>query len=562
MELHGVGVGRGVVVGTVRRMPDPLPEPADVPFLGDPVLEFAAVVAAQRHVAQELLGRGARAGAQAQAILDAVAMMAEDPSLIAQVRQRIEAGATGERAVFEAFAGFQTTLEGLGGRFAERAVDLADVAGRVIAQLRGVGAPGVPVSEHPFILVAPDLAPADAALLDPALVLGLITRDGGPTSHTAVLARAKSLPTIVAVAEALEIQEGTEVLLDAAAGVVRTDPSTAERAAAGTPPPAAHSDTAGRTGARAGSLADGTAVPLLGILGSAADAADALDRGAEGIGLFRTEFLYLDAASAPSIADQQARYLQLLRHFPGKTVIVRCFDSGADKPLKFLPVPRGENPALGMRGLRALRAHEPVLRDQLTALARAGAQADADLWVMAPIVTDPEQAAYFVRLGHDSGLSTVGVMAEVPSLAILADQVAEVADFISVGTNDLTQYTLAADRQLGAMSGLQDPWHPAVLRLIQRIGAAGAAAGKHISVCGEAAADPQLAVVLVGLGATTLSMAPNALGAVRDQLAQVTLEKARELAATALQARSAAEARGSIRHFFAPGSTAPEQNPA
>jgi phosphoenolpyruvate-protein phosphotransferase (PTS system enzyme I) len=543
MELHGVGVGRGVVVGTVRRMPDPLPEPADLPFRGDPVREFESVLAAQSLVAQELLARGARAGAQARAILDAVAMMAEDPSLIAQVRQRIDAGKTGERAVFEAFAGFQTTLGELGGRFAERAIDLADVARRVIAQLRGVPAPGVPVAEHPFILVAADLAPADAVLLDPALVLGLITRDGGPTSHTAVLARAKSLPAIVAMPGALSLEEGTVVLLDAAAGVVRTNPSSAERAAAGrlatSGGPHRHAGSAGL----AGTLADGTAVPLFGILGSPAEADEALALGAEGIGLFRTEFLYLDAASAPSVADQQARYGELLRHFPGKTVIVRCFDSGADKPLKFLPVPRGENPALGMRGLRALRAHEPVLRDQLTALARAGAQAEADLWVMAPIVTDPEQAAYFVRLGHDSGLATVGVMAEVPSLAILADQVAEVSDFISVGTNDLTQYTLAADRQLGAMSQLQDPWHPAVLRLIERIGAAGAATGKHISVCGEAAADPRLAVVLVGLGATTLSMAPNALGAVRAELAKFTLAQAQDAAGRALAASSAARAR-------------------
>ena len=306
--------------------------------------------------------------------------------------------------------------------------------------------------------------------------------------------------------------------------------------------------------APAGVLADGTRVPLFGILGSAAEAEEALALGAEGIGLFRTEFLYLDAATAPSIADQQAKYADLLRRFPGKTVIVRCFDSGTDKPLRFLPVPRGENPALGVRGLRALRAHEPVLRDQLTALAAAGSETDADLWVMAPIVTDPEQADYFVRLGHESGLTKVGVMAEVPSLAILADQVVEVSDFISVGTNDLTQYALAADRQLGAMSHLQDPWHPAVLRLIKLIGDAGAATRKHVSVCGEAAADPRLAVVLVGLGATTLSMAPNALASVREQLAQVTLAQARHLAATVVLARSADEARRSFQNFFSPGS--------
>jgi phosphoenolpyruvate-protein phosphotransferase (PTS system enzyme I) len=558
MDLHGVGVGRGVVSGVVRRMPEALSEPPDIHFVGDPAREFEAVVAAQAAVAKELVARGVGAGAQAQAILDAVAMMAEDPSLVAEVRQRIAIGKTGERAVFDAYAGFQARLEKLGGRFAERAVDLADVSRRVIAQLRGVPAPGIPVAAEPFILVARDLAPADAVLLDPTRVIGLIMSDSGPTSHTAVLARAKSLPTVVAVADALTLEDGAVVLLDAASGLVRVDPSAAEVAAARSrnaarPLPA-------QDQAWAGVLADGTRVPLFGILGSAAEAAQALALGAEGIGLFRTEFLYLDAAWAPSIADQQAKYTDLLRHFPGKTVIVRCFDSGADKPLRFLPVPSGENPALGVRGLRALRAHERVLRDQLTALAAAGADSDADLWVMAPIVTDPEQAEFFVRLGHESGLARVGVMAEVPSLAILADQVAEVSDFISVGTNDLTQYTLAADRQLGAMSHLQDPWHPAVLRLIQRIGDAGAATGKHVSVCGEAAADPRLAVVLVGLGATTLSMAPNALAAVREQLAEVTLAQAKDLAASAVLARSADDARRSFHNFFAPGSFAGEQN--
>ena len=494
MNLHGVGVGRGVVSGVVRRMPEALAEPPDTPFRGDTALECAAVAAAQAVVARELVARGARAGRQAKAILDAVAMMAEDPSLAADVRRRIAAGKTGERAVFEAFAGFQARLDELGGRFAERAVDLADVARRVIAQLRGVPAPGIPTADEPFILVAHDLAPADAVLLDPTRVIGLIMRDSGPTSHTAVLARAKSLPTVVAVADALTLQTGTVVLVDAAAGLVRVNPSDTEIAAARSRSTGARTSNSSPQRARAGILADGTPVPLFGILGSTAEAEEALALGAEGIGLFRTEFLYLDAASAPSVADQRAKYTELLRHFPGKPVIVRCFDSGADKPLRFLPVPRGENPALGMRGLRALRAHEPVLRDQLAALAAAGADTGADLWVMAPIVTDPEQADYFVRLGHESGLAKVGVMAEVPALAILADQVAEVSDFISVGTNDLTQYALAADRQLGAMSQLQDPWHPAVLRLIQRIGDAGAASGKHVSVCGEAAADPRLAV--------------------------------------------------------------------
>jgi phosphotransferase system enzyme I (PtsI) len=224
-------------------------------------------------------------------------------------------------------------------------------------------------------------------------------------------------------------------------------------------------------------------------------------------------------------------------------VVVRALDAGADKPLSFLNDAHEENPALGLRGLRALRASEPILRDQLTALALADAETEAELWVMAPMVSDSEETEYFVALGRELGLKTLGVMAEVPSLALLADQVLESADFVSVGTNDLTQYTLAADRLLGSVAHFQDPWHPAVLRLVKLVGDSGRRSGKPVGICGEAAADPQLAVVLVGLGATTLSMTPAALADVRAELATVTLAEAERRAAAALGARSAAGAR-------------------
>jgi phosphotransferase system enzyme I (PtsI) len=211
--------------------------------------------------------------------------------------------------------------------------------------------------------------------------------------------------------------------------------------------------------------------------------------------------------------------------------------------LAFLNSAHEENPALGLRGLRALRASEHILRDQLTALVNAQNATQADLWVMAPMVSDAEETAYFVALGKELGLRTVGVMAEVPSLAVLADQVVELSDFVSIGTNDLTQYTLAADRMLGSVASYQDPWHPAVLRLVKMLGDAGAAAGKPVGICGEAAADPQLAVVLVGLGATTLSMTPAALADVRVALAEVTMQQAVAKATAALAAHTAATAR-------------------
>ncbi|HEY8912569.1 phosphoenolpyruvate--protein phosphotransferase [Lacisediminihabitans sp.] len=541
MDLHGIGVGRGIAVGPIVRMPDPLPEPADVSRTADASAEFRAVSEALAAVAVELQSRGEKAGGAAKDVLEAAALMAQDPSLVDDIQHRIDAGKTGERAVFEAFGAFQDILTGMGGLMAERAADLADVSRRIIAHLRGVPAPGVPSSDRPFVLVAHDLAPADTALLDLGKVLGLVTRDGGPTSHTAILARAKSIPAIVGVAGALDLADGTVVIVDAGAGLVRVAPSEAdlERARA----TIAERAAVVAAPITPGTLADGTAIPLLANLGSPKDAAAAIALGAEGVGLFRTEFLFLDAKTAPSVDEQRAQYAQLLAQFPGKKVVVRALDAGADKPLSFLNEAREENPALGLRGLRALRASEPILRDQLTALALADAETDAELWVMAPMVSDSEETEYFVSLGRELGLTTVGVMAEVPSLAVLADQVLGVADFVSIGTNDLTQYTLAADRMLGSVAQFQDPWHPAVLRLVKLLGDAGAAAGKSVGVCGEAAADPQLAVVLVGLGVTSLSMTPAALADVRAELRTVTLAEARERATRAIAARTAAEAR-------------------
>ncbi|MFT7710369.1 phosphoenolpyruvate--protein phosphotransferase [Clavibacter tessellarius] len=549
MRITGIGVGHGVAVGPVMRMPDPLPEPTTDPFTGDADAEVARVSEALAATADDLAARGTRAGGDAKDVLDAQSLMARDPALLDSVGKLVGQGRSGERAVFEAFATFQELLTGMGGYMAERAADLADVAQRVIARLRGVPAPGIPTADAPFVLVARDLAPADTALLELDRVLALVTTDGGPTSHTAILARSRSIPAIVGATGAADLAEGDEVVVDAAAGIVTAHPDAALR-----------QDALDRIRAREealaapltdGALADGTPVPLLANLGSPAEAARAVELGAEGVGLFRTEFLFLDAAEAPSVAEQTARYTALLQAFPGRKVVVRALDAGADKPLAFLNDAHEENPALGLRGLRALRAAPAILRDQLTALAAADAATDADLWVMAPMVADAEEAAWFVDLGRELGLRTVGVMAEVPSLALLADQVVEVADFVSVGTNDLTQYTMAADRMLGSVASYQDPWHPAVLRLVGALGDAGRASGTPVGICGEAAADPLLAVVLVGLGATSLSMTPAALADVRLELGRRTLDDARAAAAAVLTARSAASARAAAERVLA-----------
>jgi phosphotransferase system enzyme I (PtsI) len=555
--LLGVGIGRGLAFGRVLRMPDPLPEPADAPSalaVDDEKVRAAGALAA---TAAEIRLRGGRAGGSAKDVLDAQAFMAEDPTLADDINARIETGKTAERAVFEAFVQFRDLLTSMGGYMGERATDLDDVSQRAVAHLQGVAAPGVPDPDHPFVLVARDLAPADTALLNLDKVLALITSDGGPTSHTAILAREKSIVAVVGTRGALSLEDGEWVIVDASTGAVTVNPTESERSAAEAALVSRASAPVVPVGP--GALADGTAIPLLANLGSVDRLAVALELGAEGVGLFRTEFLFLDSDTAPTVAEQQATYTTLFEAFPGRKVIVRALDAGADKPLSFLNDEPEENPALGLRGLRALRAHESILRDQLTAIANAAAATTAEVWVMAPMVSTVEETRYFVGLARELGLRTAGVMVEVPAAALLADRILADADFASIGTNDLTQYTLAADRLLGSVSSFQDPWHPAVLRLVGEVGRAGAALGKPVGICGEAAADPMLAVILVGLGATSLSMSPAALADVRAELSRFTRKQAIEFAELALSANSAVEARAAVFAAATPTPNNPEK---
>jgi phosphotransferase system enzyme I (PtsI) len=542
-ELRGIGVGRGIAVGPVLRMPDPLPDPPTTPSTLGPDAEKERVTHALAATADDIRARAAKAGGKAGEVLEAQALMLDDPMLKTDVDARIDTGATAERAVHEAFGVFRDMLAGMGEYMAARVADLDDLSRRAVARLSGVPAPGIPQSDSPFVLVARDLAPADTALLDPALVLAIVTSDGGKTSHTAILAGEKGLPAVVGTAGALDIAEGTTVIVDAGAGLVEVDPS-ADAVAAAQQKVADRAARVHVTGP--GALADGTAVPLLANLGSSEGVESAVAAGAEGVGLFRTEFLFLDSSAAPTVEAQKTAYSAVLAGFPGKKVVVRALDAGADKPLSFLNAADEENPALGLRGIRALRASEQILRDQLTALARAEAENDAEVWVMAPMIATVEETRYFTALARELGLKTPGVMVEVPAAALLADRILAATDFASIGTNDLTQYTMAADRMLGSVSALQDPWHPAVLRLVGDIGAAGTTHGKPVGVCGEAAADPKLAVVLVGLGVTSLSMSAPAIADVRDELARWTLEGARDAARLALAAEDAAGARTAV----------------
>ena len=540
MILKGVGIGRGVAVGPVLRMAEPLPEPKDEPRAASVSAEaenarvtkaLAAVNADLNRRAQEA-ANGDEGTKQAAEILQAVAMFASDPALAANIAKMVDEGKTGERAVLDGFGQVEEMFRQIGGYQGERAADLHDVGQRVIAELMGRPAPGVPQSETPFVLVAKDLSPADTASLDLDRTLAIITSEGGPTSHTAILSRARGIVAVVSAAEAVDLADGETVIVNAAKSEVTTDPTDEQLAAAHDAK--LRADKAKELRGQPGQLKDGHRIPLLANVGKPSDAKTALEYGAEGVGLFRTEFLFIGNEEPPTVEEQTKAYAELLAQFPGKKVVIRLLDAGADKPLPFLTPEDEPNPALGLRGLRTLAQHKAVLEGQLKALAEADAQTDADLWVMAPMVADEWEAEYFTKLGKSFGLKFVGSMAEVPSIAVMADKVSQVTDFVSIGTNDLTQYTLAADRTLGSVSNYQTAWHPAVLRVIKMICEAGNKNGMPVGVCGEAAADPDLAVVLAGLGVNSLSMTPVALDDVRAELAQHTLEEAQQIAAKAL----------------------------
>ena len=540
MVIKGVGIGRGVAVGPVIRMAAALPEPSDAPRADsvsaeseiERVTKSLALVNADLNRRAEEGANGDEGAKQAAPILQAIAMFASDPALAQSINTLIEQGKTAERAVLEGFGAVEEMFKAIGGYQGERAADLHDVGQRVIADLMGVPAPGVPVSDTPFVLVAEDLSPADTAGLDLDKTLAIVTSQGGPTSHTAILARARGIVAVVSAAGADDLKNGETVIVNAAESTITTEPSDEQVAAAEAAK--AKAAKAKELRGKPGATKDGYHIPLLANVGKPSDGKTALEYGAEGVGLFRSEFLFIGNAEPPSVEEQTKAYAELLAQFPGKKVVIRMLDAGADKPLPFLTPEDEPNPALGLRGLRTLRTHMNVLEGQLKALAAADAQTDADLWVMAPMVADAHEAAYFVKLGKSFGLKKVGVMAEVPSIALMADQVAKVADFVSIGTNDLTQYTLAADRTLGSVANYQTAWHPAVLRAIKLIADAGNANGMPVGVCGEAAADPDLAVVLTGIGVNSLSMTPVALDDVRAELAGVTLEEAQEKAAKAL----------------------------
>ena len=548
--LTGIGVGRGSAVGSVVKLAAASKPPVDEAAAADTAAAEALVRSSFQHVATNLRVRAAAAQAATAAVLEATSLMAQDPGLIADVERRIKAGTGPATAVDQAVEGFCTILEASGPYLAERVTDLRDVRDRIVAHVLGVPEPGLPELTKPTIVVANDLAPADTASLDLNHVVGIVTELGGPTSHTAIIAAQLDLPCLVRVAGAMTLEDDATIAIDAANGSVVLDPDDSLREAilARAKARAALKTATGGAGRTKG----GQSVQLLANVGAVEDAERAAKEDVEGVGLFRTEVLFLDAATAPTVADQVTAYTKVFKAFGERKVVIRTLDAGADKPLAFAPSEEEENPALGVRGLRMDRRFPQLLDDQLEAIAQAAKATTAKVWVMAPMVSTVHEARAFVERVRSHGLPVAGMMVEVPAAALRARHMMEIVDFASIGTNDLTQYAMATDRMAGELAELLDPWQPAVLDLIAAAGAAGKSVGKPVGVCGEAARDPLLALVLVGLGISSLSMAPAGVPAVRFALSRTDIETCEAMAAAARNAQDAAGARAAVEKLVDP----------
>ncbi|GAA2116576.1 phosphoenolpyruvate--protein phosphotransferase [Nocardioides bigeumensis] len=548
-ELTGTPVVPGVAYGPALLVRGEV-SPAAIERFGDGgyadgEAALAAYDEAAEAVAQSFLRKAGKASGAATEVLTASAGLARDKGLRGAVNKSLTGGSDLLAAVHAAVEQFVGIFTSMGGLMAERATDLQDIERRLVAHLVGEPEPGVPTPDVASVLVAEDLAPSDTAGLDPAVVVALVTERGGSTSHTAIIARQLGIPCVVGVSGALGVAPGTQLLVDGAVGSIELEPDAAEADRRVQVSREEREVLATWTGPAA--TADGTAVKLLANVADGESARSASESPVQGVGLFRTELCFLSSTDEPSVEEQADIYQQVLDAFgEDEYVVIRTLDAGSDKPIAFATLEGEENPALGVRGLRLSFDNPGLLERQLDGIALAASRSRTETWVMAPMVATVAEASDFAEKVRARGLKP-GVMVEIPSAALLAHRMLEVVDFLSIGTNDLTQYAMAADRMATDLAHLTDPWQPAVLHLIAITAEAGRQAGKPVGVCGEAAADPLLATALIGMGITSLSMAAAAVRPVGAQLSRVTMETCREAAEAVLSAADPKAGREAVR---------------
>jgi phosphotransferase system enzyme I (PtsI) len=530
---------------------------------GGPEEELARLLGALARAEGELreLARtvSSAAGEDEGEIFEAHAEFVADPELIRLAKDIVEGGASGERAVVDAFGTFRELLLASASEYlAARAADLDDVRDRVVKILLGLST-SVDIPEQRSVIVARELTPSQTASIPVNVIAGIVTETGSPTSHAAILARALGVPAVVACEGLLAAMRiDVEVAIDGRVGEAIVDPDWSEREAIirRQEEEERRRDALDALRDEPGRTADGHHIELAANIGSVDHIPAAIEAGGEGSGLVRTEFLFLGRMAAPSVEEQTKIYAEILRGFPGRRVVFRTLDAGADKPLPFVDRGAEENPALGLRGIRLSLRRPDLFRDQLRALLRARAEVADEgagrLAIMFPLVAtaaEVEGAVDTLRaVAADEGAYAeeveVGVMIEVPSAALGAARLARHADFLSIGTNDLIQYLFAVDRLNGAVAEIGDVLDPDVLDLIRRVIEAGHANDAWVGVCGEAAGDPVVASALVGLGVDELSMTGVAIPEVKDSLRRLTLKACRDAVDEAIaEAEDAAESR-------------------
>lgn len=570
--VTGVPAAPGVAIGPVWRYEAAPARGADPGAAADPRPPDTRIRSAAGAAAAQLEGLAAavraRGGGDEAAILEAQSLMALDPALVDEAVRL--AGESGDpvAAVRDAAGPLAAMLAGLDDPLlAARSADVLDVAERIARMMLGVA---IQPPTRPSIAVGADLPPSVTAELPPGSLLGIALEGSTPLAHAAILARGLGIPAVVgaagllaAVGRAAVAPDPLEIALDGATGDVVIAPRAEQRAdyASRVAAVAARRARAAGSRGRPGATADGTPVRLMANIGSPRDAARALAAGAEGVGLMRTEFLFMERARPPTETEQTAAYRAVFEAFgPDRPVVVRLADIGGDKPLPYLAMDAEANPFLGVRGIRlALRSRELFLT-QLRAISRAGSEAGVTPHVMAPMVAtvgdvelfdslcDEAQAQLAAEGSPRAGRLMSGIMVEVPAAAVAAGALARRVGFFSIGTNDLTQYLFAADRTNAALGHLQDALHPALLLSIAGVVAGARSGGIHVAVCGELAGDPAGALVLAGLGVDELSADANALDEVRAVLAAAAIDELRDLATAAV----AAEDGAGVRRLAAP----------
>ena len=536
---EGVPASEGIAVGKAERLDAAIPETPDAPA-ETPETERATLDAAVRQVADDLNETAAH---DVTGIFAAQALVLSDPALLDGVHAKIASGSAARASwraetarLAEAYAAMEDPY------LQARAADLKDIAMRVGRAMSGTGAALKIAPEPPAILLVDELLPSEATACDPDKVLGILARTGSASAHAAIIARTLGIPMVVGAA-GLDFASlsGKTIAMDGSTGEVKVDPSAeiAAEFAARREKRAAERAAFDAARTEPAITTDGAAIEVMANVGNPLDAKSAAENGAEGVGLLRTEFAYLPFTETPS-EDDQARILgAVLANTPKGPVVVRTLDVGADKPLAFLDQPKEANPFLGVRGVRLSFRNPEFFATSLRAILRAGV--GREIWVMFPMIASPDEmirARGFVEAAHadldKAGVAhcwpvEIGMMVEVPAAALTLAQFVEHADFFSIGTNDLTQYVLAAERGNAGVAEMQDALHPAVLRAVRMICAS--AGGRHVTVCGDAASDPVAAAALIGCGVRSLSVRPNQVGAVKA--------RAREVSAAELAARIA-----------------------